>query len=169
MRRLSASALLAAGVVLLWLLFLSLDQADLFEWAWPTGALERLSLEAWMWFIAGFLAILVALLTLAAFSVSLGGGRTPTRQVQCQNCRAVFFMPDNGRRPLQHPCPNCKALGVYDGKAPAIGRAPEVKAQELRRLPLTCRNCQHKFSTLDTGVRPLAIECPSCKSTGELR
>lgn len=168
-RRLAASALGVGAVVLLWLLFLSLDDAELFEWAWPTAALDGLPLVTWLWFGAGFLAILIGLVTLAAFSVSLGGGRQPTRQVQCQNCRAVFFMPDNGRRPLTHPCPNCKSLGVYDGKAPAIGHAPEVRAESLRRLPLTCRGCAHRFSALDTGVRPLSVECPSCKSIGEIR
>lgn len=168
-RRLAASALVVGGIVLLWLLFLSLDEAELFEWAWPTGALERLSLQAWMWVGAAVLVILIGLVALASFSVSLGAGRQPTRQVQCQNCRAVFFMPDNGRRPLQHSCPNCKALGVYDGKAPTIGKAPEVKAQELRRLPLTCRSCSHKFSALDTGIRPMSVSCPNCKAVGEIR
>lgn len=168
-RRLAASASVVGGLVVLWLLFLSLDDAGLFEWAWPTSALDRLGLQPWMWIGAAVLLILVGLVTLAAFSVNLGAGRQPTRQVQCQNCRAVFFMPDNGRRPLQHACPNCKALGVYDGKAPAIGKAPEVKAQELRRIPLTCRSCAHKFTALDTGIRPLSVECPSCKAVGELR
>jgi hypothetical protein len=122
-----------------------------------------------MWIGAGVLGVLIGLVTLGAFSVSLAGGRQPTRQVQCQNCRAVFFMPDNGRRPLTHPCPNCKALGVYDGKAPPVGKAPEVKAENLRRLPLTCRSCAHKFTALDTGVRPLSVECPNCKAIGEIR
>lgn len=169
MRRLAASAAVVGGAVLLWLLFLSLDDAELFEWAWPTDSLATLDLITWMWLGAGILAVLIGLVTLAAFSVSLGAGRQPTRQVQCQNCRAVFFMPDNGRRPLTHPCPNCKALGVYDGKAPAVGKAPEVKAESLRKLPLTCRSCAHKFSALDTGVRPLSIECPNCKAVGEIR
>lgn len=169
MRRLSVSALVVGAFVLLWLMFLSLDSAELFEWGWPTEALEALELTTWMWLGAVVLLALVGLVTLSAYTVSLGSGKMPTRQVQCQNCRAVFFMPDNGRRPLTHPCPNCKALGIYDGKTPPIGRAPEVKAQELRRLPLTCRNCQHKFSALDTGIRPLQVECPNCKSIGELR
>jgi phage FluMu protein Com len=146
-----------------------LDDAGSFDWSWPTRALAKLSLAAWQWLSAIVLVVLLGLVTLAAYSVNLAGGRMPSRQVQCQNCRAVFFMPDNGRRPLQHPCPNCKALGVYDGKAPAIGSAPEVKPQQLKRIPLTCRSCQHKFSALDTGVRPLSIECPNCKAGGELR
>lgn len=169
MRRLSATALVVGGAVLLWLMFLSLDDAGLFEWGTPTSALDALGLITWMWLGAGLLALLIGLVTLAAYSVGLGANKQPTRQVQCQNCRAVFFMPDNGRRPLQHPCPNCKALGIYDGKAPAVGKVPEVKAETLRRIPLTCRNCNHKFSALDSGVRPLAVECPSCKAIGEIR
>ena len=168
-RRLAASALVVGGLVLLWLVFLALDDAGQFDWPWPTRALEALSFAAWTWVCAGVLLILLGLVTLAAFSVKIGAGRQPTRQVQCQSCRAVFFMPDNGRRPLTHPCPNCKALGVYDGKAPPVGKAPEVKAQELRRLPLTCRSCANKFSVLDTGVRPLSVECPNCKAVGDLR
>jgi phage FluMu protein Com len=168
-RRLSVSALVVGSLVLLWLLFLSLDDADLFNWPWPTRALEALQLRVWQWIGAAILLALVGLVTLAAYSVGVGSGRIPTRQVQCQNCRAVFFMPDNGRRPLTHPCPNCKALGVYDGKAPPIGKAPEVKPEELKRIPLTCRNCRNKFTALDTGIRPLSIACPQCKAVGELR
>jgi phage FluMu protein Com len=167
-RRLAATALVVGGAVLLWLMFLSLDDAGLFEWGTPTKALGAVDLITWMWLGAATLAVLIGLVTLASYSVNLGG-KAATRQVQCQNCRAVFFMPDNGRRPLQHPCPNCKALGIYDGKAPAVGKVPEVKAESLRRIPLTCRNCTHKFSALDSGVRPLAVECPSCKAIGEIR
>jgi phage FluMu protein Com len=168
-RRLAVSALVVGGVVLLWLVFLTLDDAALFEWGWPTTALEALSLRTWLWLAIGVLLALVGLVTLSAYSISLGTGKVPSRQVQCQSCRAVFFMPDNGRRPLTHACPNCKALGVYDGKAPPVGRAPEVKPQELRRIPLTCRSCEHKFSALDTGIRPLSVQCPNCKSVGEIR
>ena len=169
MRRLSVSALVIGSLALLWLMFLALDDADLFNWGWPTQALGALTLNTWQWLTAGVLIALVGIVTLSTYSVGMGTGRIPTRQVQCQNCRAVFFMPDNGRRPLTHPCPNCKALGVYDGKAPPVGRAPEVKAESLRRLPLTCRSCAHKFTALDTGVRPLSVECPSCKAVGEIR
>jgi phage FluMu protein Com len=168
-RRLSVSALVAGGLVLVWTMFLSLDAHGLFKWGWPTRALEALSLHTWQWLAAGVLLALVGVVTLSAFGVRVGTGRSPTRQVQCQNCRAVFFMPDNGRRPLTHPCPNCKALGVYDGKAPPIGKAPEVKPEEVKRLPLTCRNCRAKFTALDTGIRPLNISCPQCKAVGELR
>lgn len=169
MRRLAVSAFALGAAVVLWLVFLGLDDASLFEWGWPTRALGALRLQTWMWLGAGTLLALVGVVALAAYGVALGGGRTPTRQVQCQSCRAVFFMPDNGRRPLTHPCPNCKALGVYDGKAPPVGRAPEVKPRELRRLPLTCRNCENRFSALDTGARPLSVECPRCKAVGEVR
>jgi phage FluMu protein Com len=168
-RRLSLSALVVGGAVLLWLLFLSLDDAGLFEWEWPTRALDALALRTWQWLGALVLLALVGLVALSVYSISLAGGRVPTRQVQCQDCRAVFFIPDNGRRPLTHPCPNCKALGVYDGKSPPVGRAPEVKPQEMRKLPLTCKSCEHKFSALDTGIRPLSIECPNCKAVGEIR
>ena len=169
MRRLAVSALAVGAAVLLWMMFLSLDDADLFNWPWPTRALESLTLHTWQWLCAGALLALVGLVTLSAYSVGAGSGRVPTRQVQCQNCRAVFFMPDNGRRPLTHPCPNCKALGVYDGKAAPIGKAPEVKPEEVKRIPLTCRNCRNRFTALDTGVRPLSISCPQCKAVGELR
>src|ERR1041384_6114955 len=115
-RRLAVSSLVVGVAALLWLLFLSLDAAGLFSWEWPTTALRSLTLQTWMWIGASVLLALVALVSLSAYSVSLGAGRVPTRQVQCQNCHAVFFMPDNGRRPLTHPCPNCKRLGIYDGR-----------------------------------------------------
>src|SRR4051812_13678320 len=113
-RRLSVSAFVVGVAAVLWLVFLGLDDADLFNWPWPTGALQSLSLRTWQWVGAGVLLALVGLVSLSAYSVSVGSGRVPTRQVQCQNCRAVFFMPDNGRRPLTHPCPNCKVMGIYD-------------------------------------------------------
>ncbi len=169
-RRLTASSLVLGAAMLLWLVFLALDDADAFDWSWPTAALKTLRFEAWMWIGAGVLAFLLAVVGLAVFGVGQGGaGKAPTRQVQCQDCKAVFFMPDNGRRPLTYPCPSCKALGVYDGKAAPIGTAPIVPVQKIARISLTCRSCQGKVVATDTGVRPLSIECPSCKAVGVLR
>lgn len=170
MRRLTASSLVLGVATLLWLLFLALDDADAFNWGWPTAALESLRFEVWMWIGAGVLAFLLAVVGLTVFGIGQGGtGKAPTRQVQCQDCKAVFFMPDNGRRPLTYPCPSCKALGVYDGKADPIGAAPIVPAQKIARISLTCRSCQSKVVATDTGVRPLSIECPTCKAVGVLR
>lgn len=169
-RRLAASALVVGAAVLLWLFFLALDDAGAFNWAWPSKALATLGFEAWMWICLGLLAFLLAVVGLIVFAIGQGGsGKTPTRQVQCQDCKAVFFMPDNGRRPLSYPCPSCKALGVYDGKAEPIGVAPVAKPQNIVRLPLTCRSCATKFTATDTGVRPLNVECPSCKAIGVIR
>lgn len=168
--RLAASALVLGAATVLWLLFVALDDADAFNWAWPTSALRSLSLPVWMWIGAGVLSFLLMVVGLAVFGVGhTTSGRTPTRQVQCQDCKAVFFMPDNGRRPLTYPCPSCRALGVYDGKADPIGMAPVVPAQRIARISLTCRSCQGTVVATDTGIRPLSIECPSCKAIGVIR
>lgn len=169
-RRLATSALVIGGAVLLWMLFLALDDAGKLEWRWPTNALGTLGLRTWLWIGAGILALLLGMVAAAVYGIGTGTtAKTPTRQVQCQDCKAVFFMPDNGRRPLTYPCPSCKALGVYDGKAEPIGQAPVVDLQKVVRLPLTCRSCQAKFLATDTGVRPLNVECPQCKATGIVR
>jgi phage FluMu protein Com len=169
-RRLATSALVIGAAVLLWLLFLALDQEGAFEWSWPSDALETLPFIAWMWICFGLLAFLLVAVAAPIYGMSKSpGGKTPTRQVQCQDCKAVFFMPDNGRRPLTYPCPSCKALGVYDGQAAPIGQAPVVPAQNIKRVNLTCRSCQTKFLATDTGVRPLHVTCPSCKAVGLLR
>lgn len=170
MRRLAASALVLGAAVLLWLLFLALDDAGSFEWGWPTDALGVFSLPTWMWIGAGVLVFLLIMVATPIFAMTkTAGGKTPTRQVQCQDCKAVFFMPDNGRRPLSYPCPSCKALGVYEGTAPPIGKAPIVPQQKIARVNLTCRTCQSRFVFTDTGIRPLHVECPSCKSVGLIR
>ena len=169
-RRLATSALVLGGAVVLWYLFLALDHAGSFDWAWPTKALRQLGFTAWTWICFGLLATLLVAVVAPVYGMTKSaGGRNPTRQVQCQDCRAVFFMPDNGRRPLTYPCPSCKALGVYEGTAPPIGQAPVVPAQKIARISLTCRSCQESFVATDTGVRPLHVECPKCKSVGLVR
>lgn len=169
-RRLATSALVLGAAALLWLLFLALDDAGSFEWPWPTKALGVLSLEAWMWVIMGFILFLLVAVAAPIYAMSKSTKvKAATRQVQCQDCKAVFFMPDTGRRPLTHPCPSCKALGVYEGTAAPIGKAPIVPKQNIARINLTCRTCQGKFIATDTGVRPLQVECPSCKAVGVIR
>lgn len=158
------------AATLLWLFFLVLDDRGAFEWSWPTKALGILGFASWMWICFAFLAFLLVAVAAPIYGMTKSaGGKNPTRQVQCQDCRAVFFMPDNGRRPLTYPCPSCKALGVYEGTAPPIGQAPVVPAQRIARINLTCRSCQNRFIATDTGLRPLHIECPSCKQVGIIR
>ena len=169
-RRLATSALVLGAAVVLWMLFLALDHYGEFEWRWPTGALETLPFTAWTWINLLLLGgLLVAVCAPIYGMTKSAGGRNPTRQVQCQDCKAVFFMPDNGRRPLTYPCPSCKALGVYEGTAAPIGQAPIVPPQRIARINLTCRSCQARFPATDTGVRPLHVECPSCKAVGVIR
>jgi phage FluMu protein Com len=169
-RRLASSALVLGAATLLWLFFLALDDNGIFDWPWPTKALGALGFTAWMWICFTFLTFLLVAVAAPIYGMTKSaGGKVPTRQVQCQDCRAVFFMPDNGRRPLTYPCPSCKALGVYEGTAPPIGQAPIVPAQKITRLNLTCRTCNKSFIATDTGLRPLHIECPSCKSIGLIR
>lgn len=169
-RRLATSALVLGAATLLWLMFLVLDDAGHFEWSWPSSALAQLGLDAWVWVCTGFLAFLLVAVSAPIYGMTKSaGGKNPTRQVQCQDCKAVFFMPDNGRRPLTYPCPSCKALGVYDGEAPPIGQAPVVPPQKITRINLTCRTCQSKFLATDTGIRPMHVECPNCKATGIIR
>ncbi len=169
-RRLASSALVLGAAVVLWEVFLALDDQGKFEWRWPTGALHSLPFGAWTWINLSLLAVLLAAVCAPIYGMTKSaGGRNPTRQVQCQDCKAVFFMPDNGRRPLTYPCPSCKALGVYDGTAPPIGQAPIVPPQRIVRVSLSCRSCQARFAATDTGVRPLHVECPSCKAVGVIR
>lgn len=169
-RRLASTALVVGAAVVLWTLFLALDDADKFNWGWPTKALGTLPFVAWVWIDLSLLALLLVAVSAPIYGMTKSaGGRNPTRQVQCQDCKAVFFMPDNGRRPLTYPCPSCKALGVYDGTAPPIGQAPIVPPQRIARIALTCRSCQARFVATDTGVRPLHVECPSCKAVGIIR
>jgi len=169
-RRLASSCLVLGGALVVWMVLLALDDAGAFDWAWPTKALRTLPFGAWMWICLGLLAALLVAIAAPIYGMTKSaGGKVPTRQVQCQDCKAVFFMPDNGRRPLTYPCPSCKALGVYEGTAPPIGQAPVVPAQRIARINLTCRNCQAKFLATDTGLRPLHVECPSCKAVGLIR
>ena len=170
-RRLAATALLLAGAAVLWLVFLALDDADLFNWSWPTSALGALTLATWQWLGVGTLAILLAGIVGVVYGLGFGS-KAPTRQVQCGECRAVFFIGDNGRRPLTHTCPNCKAFGVYDSKQPAATAKPSVALPEAqaapRTLAFTCPSCSNPFSVADTGQRPLAIQCPKCGKAGRL-
>lgn len=159
-----------AGVLLLWLVMLALDDADLFNWGWPTDALGILTLATWMWIGASVFLVLIGGMVGIVYAMGLGG-KAPTRQVQCQDCRAVFFIPDNGRRPLTHFCPSCKALGVYDGGEASTTPALDLGATKTS-LPVksfTCPNCNDRFAVADTGVRPLRITCPKCATSGLLK
>ena len=171
MRRLAVSAVSVAALVLLWLLFLFLHDAGLFEWAWPEAALGAISLTAWLGILAGVSAVVVvgfALLTFGIQGTPPGLAKASLRQVQCQECKAVFFIRDTGHRPLTHVCPSCRALGVYDGRAPPVGKAPAVQTARIAKMDLTCQRCKHRFHVTDTGARPLKVTCPQCRSIGEI-
>ena len=171
MRRLGVTALAVALLLLLWLFFLWLDQTGRFEWSWPTRALGAVGFGAWMWMGALVFTLLLRVMAFTLFGVpatpSVGG--TSLRQVQCDNCKAVFFIRDSGARPLSHPCPSCKVLGVYDGTAAPVGAAPKPRmAKQIVQVNLTCRTCSHRFQATDLGVRPMKIACPNCKAVGEI-
>ncbi|MGB0652586.1 MAG: hypothetical protein ACPGQL_05250 [Thermoplasmatota archaeon] len=171
-RRTGLTIAIIAGVALLWLFLLSLQETDRIDFGLTSGALERLTLGWWQWLVAILLSLLVALLIFLLTSVDEapeGYARGSVRQVQCADCKAVFHLHDSGHRPLMHVCPNCKALGVYDGKAAPVGKPPEAKEPEqLIKLGLTCDRCDHGFDVTDTGQRPLQVTCPNCQSSGFL-
>jgi hypothetical protein len=173
-RRLGTTCLLLTGVILAWLILLALDDADLFSWSWPTRALESLSLSVWMWIGVSTLVVLALGLVGIVFAMGLGTS-APTRQVQCGECRAVFFIGDNGRRPLTHTCPNCKAFGVYQGQkdasppAPPKARAVGPPVSQSQPRSFACPSCKTHFKVADTGQRPLKVQCPTCHTSGMLR
>ncbi len=172
-RRLSAMNIALTALLLLWLVMLNLHAASLFEWRWPREALTLFPLAAWMWVGVGLLIVVITSTALIVHGVQQAPtdfARGSVRQVQCQECKAVFFIHDTGHRPLTHICPSCKALGVYDGTAPPVGTPPiPKKPRELVRLDLTCQSCKHGFHVTDTGVRPLRVQCPKCESVGKIQ
>jgi phage FluMu protein Com len=169
-RRLAATAMALSGAIVLWLVFLGLQKDGLFTWSWPEKALHRLSFQTWMWIGVGAIAAFAAVVAGTVFGIPTAKdvrSSASVRQVQCQDCKAVFFIQDTGRRPLSNRCPNCKALGIYEGTLPAVGRLPKPEpAKALVELSLTCRRCNHAFNVTDTGVRPLQVACPNCKAQG---
>lgn len=171
-RRLSFTSMLLAGLLLVWLFLLFLHQEGLFEWDASGRALRAMSFLGWMWTGAVLLGVFLGVVGFTTFGVHQGPRATPrssVRQVQCQDCKAVFFIPDNGKRPLTHLCPNCKALGVYDGESAPVGTPPKPRPpREIIELGLTCRTCSHRFMATDTGVRPMRVTCPKCQAVGEV-
>lgn len=173
MRRLAVTALVFCGVLLLWLIFIGLHDSGRFEWALPRGALGWFGAATWYWLGLATMLAFVAVVTFTSFGVNeapAGYAQGKLRQVQCQDCKAVFFVHDAGHRPLTHQCPNCKALGIYDGKAPPVGEAPKAEAaKRVVRIGLTCQECAYRFKVTDTGSRPLAVKCPSCQANGSVQ
>ena len=167
-RRLGVTVLTLGSGIVVFLLFLFLHARALFTWALPRAALARMGLEAWLWTGAGILLVLLGTLAAIVYGVPQPDPRkgVTRRQVQCQDCKAVFWIPDNGARPLQHPCPSCKALGVYDGRQPPVGKPPVVRPEKIVEIGLTCRNCKTRFMVHDTGVRPLKVTCIKCQAIG---
>ena len=171
-RRLAATAMVLSLAIVLWLVFLHLQRAELFTWEYPERALNRLDFNTWMWIGVTTIVVLAAVVAGTVYGVDAGktgGAQASVRQVQCQDCKAVFFIHDTGRRPLTHRCPSCKALGIYDGKAPPVGQVPKAEpVKAVVELSLTCRRCSHAFNVTDTGIRPLQVACPSCKAVGAI-
>lgn len=161
-----------AAALLLWLVLLNLHDAGLFEWRWPRESLRVFPLAAWMWVGVGLLIVIVTVTGLIVHGVHQAPAdyaRGAVRQVQCQDCKAVFFIHDTGHRPITHQCPNCKALGVYDGRAPPVGAPPVPEPpKKVISLDLTCQTCQHGFQVTDTGARPLKVTCPNCQAVGSI-
>ncbi|HLF16050.1 MAG TPA: hypothetical protein VI796_01275 [Candidatus Thermoplasmatota archaeon] len=171
-RRLSFSFILLACALFAWLILLFLHDSGRFEWGGPKGALGWMPFTGWLWLTAFLSAVLLTVVGLTTFGVTqapTGFAKGSLRQLQCQDCKAVFFVHDAGQRPLTHVCPNCKCLGVFDGEAAPVGTPPKPRPpKELIELGLTCRTCSHRFMVLDAGVRPMKIACPKCKAVGEV-
>ena len=78
-------------------------------------------------------------------------------QVVCSNCKTFFSFQDNGERPLEIICPNCKSKGVLKGK--------KVSA---KKHIISCSHCGNICEILDWGKRPLEYECPECHQQDSL-
>lgn len=170
-RRLNISVLFIAGLEALLLLFLWLDDAGHFDWVIPTKMLGLMSYVSWSLLFGALFVALIGITALLVYSLPTadGKGGGQLRQVQCQDCKAVFHMPDSGRRPLMHNCPNCRSLGVYDGQAPPVGKPPEPEdAKKIIQLGITCETCAHQFKVTDSGVRPLDVRCQECNAVGTI-
>ena len=158
--------------IVLWLILLHLQGEELFDWKYTEDALDRLDFNTWMWIGVGVILVFAGVVAGTVYGVpagKTGSASASVRQVQCQDCKAVFFIQDNGRRPLTHRCPSCKAIGIYDGRAPPVGALPKPEpVKALVELSLTCRRCSHAFNVTDTGVRPLQVSCPNCKAAGTI-
>ncbi|HET6399726.1 MAG TPA: hypothetical protein VFH47_09260, partial [Candidatus Thermoplasmatota archaeon] len=168
-RRLGVTVLAIGVLLLLFLLALYLQRAGTISWGLARAALARMSLAGWLWTGAAVLVVLLGVLAAMLYGVPQPSPVAYTkRQVQCQDCKAVFWLTDTGARPLQHPCPNCKALGIYDGRAPPAGRLPAIRPEQVVELGLTCRTCHTRFTVRDTGVRPLRVTCVKCRAVGTI-
>lgn len=172
LRRLSISVLIVAVVSLLFVMSIAIHDNGWLEWRLPEAALELFPYGAWLWLGIAAMFILVFIVGLVPFGVAQapeGFTRGAARQVQCQNCKAVFFIHDTGHRPLTHMCPNCKHLGVYDGNAPPVGRPPKPEPpRRIIRMDLECRHCKDRFAVTDTGARPLHVRCDHCGTKGKV-
>lgn len=178
-RRLSVSSLIVSALILGWLFVLWLQERTNqgkgggVNWGITIDSLDALHFTGWLWAGIGVIAVVMVGLSLTSFGISRappGYAQGSMRQVQCQDCKAVFYVHDMGHRPLTHKCPNCKKLGVYDGKSGVVGTPPKVTAAKtVTELKLNCQSCRHKFPVTDTGVRPLNISCPSCEAKGIIR
>ncbi len=169
-RLLLTASILVTGFVtwLFWLGFAGRNGAD----GMTARALE-IGMERWLWIGVLSMAIIIVATLVILYLVRVaprGFARGVLRQVQCQDCKAVFMIHDTGHRPITHVCPNCKALGIYDGKAPAVGHPPRPQApRRIVDLGLSCQQCEHRFHVTDTGARPLRVRCPACRSDGLIR
>lgn len=172
-RRLTISVLIFAAVEALLLFFLWLHNRAFFEWVVPEAMLGWMQFDIWALLFAVLFIAIGGMVTMLVFSIPIasasGLAKGRLRQVQCQDCKAVFHMADTGERPLMHPCPNCRSMGVYDGQAPPVGRPPKPElAKKVIQLALQCESCAHDFKFTDSGVRPLEVACPECNSSGTI-
>lgn len=172
-RRLAGTILVLGLATVTWMVLLSMQDAGRVDLGWTRSALGALSFGTWAWIGVGVLTVLMAFVALTVFGVGVlpeGWARGAVRQVQCDNCRAVFMIQDTGHRPITHRCPNCKYLGIYDGRAEPRGSAHRtVGRKDAVQLALRCRECSHRFEVTDTGVRPMRIACPKCDAMGRLQ
>ncbi len=134
--------------------------------------LDGMQLDGWLWLGVILLLTLFIVfggLLMMVHSAPRGFARGILRQVQCQDCKAVFMIHDTGHRPITHRCPNCSRLGIYDGTAPPVGEPPRPEPpKRIIELGLVCQDCSHEFTVTDTGVRPLTVKCPKCKARGKV-
>ncbi len=171
MRRLAITVLLLAVAASLWLGLLWLHVKTRLEASLAASALDVMGLGVWTGLIGGLVLAVTLVLGAAVLATDLlpaGWAKGQVRQVQCDECRAVFFIGDTGIRPITHRCPNCRNIGVYDGRADPVGVAP-LGSKDIVKLSLKCRNCAHRFTASDTGFRPLRITCPQCDAVGSMQ
>ena len=125
-RRLGVTVLAIGVLLLLFLLALYLQRAGTISWGLARAALARMSLAGWLWTGAAVLVVLLGVLAAMLYGVPQPSPVAYTkRQVQCQDCKAVFWLTDTGARPAGcRPSARSRSWSSASPAAPATRASP---------------------------------------------